>query len=85
MFDGQSILHGVTPINKVSPKGYRFSIVYYTLKRMWQCLEVDEELVRVRQKKTERERTRMEKPLNEAEGVLREAKRADLKNRMGKQ
>jgi hypothetical protein len=31
-FDGQSILHGVTPISKLAPDSRRFSIVYYSLK-----------------------------------------------------
>lgn len=85
MFDGQGILHGVTPIKYTSPQGYRFSMVYYTLKRMWQCLEITEEIARIREKKTERERTRLTVPLNEADAKLRETKRADLRNRIGKQ
>lgn len=55
MFDGQSILHGVTPIQKKSASAYRYSIVYYSLQQMWKCMSVDEELARIRNKKTERE------------------------------
>jgi len=62
MFDGQGILHGVTPIKRASPLSYRYSIVYYSLKRMWQCLEITEELVRMRKRKTEREKTRHSMP-----------------------
>lgn len=58
MFDGQSILHGVTPIRYTSPKGYRYSIVYYSLKQIWKCLEINEELARIRTRKTEREKVR---------------------------
>lgn len=85
MFDGQGILHGVTPIKYTSPAGYRYSVVYYTLKRMWQCLEINEEIARVRQEKTIKERVRMEVPLTEADRILKEEKRAMLKDRMGKQ
>jgi hypothetical protein len=85
MFDGQGILHGVTPIKYVSAFGYRFSVVYYTLKRMWQCLEIGEEVKRIRESKTLKERTRMENPLTEAERKLRDEKRLDMQNRIGKQ
>jgi hypothetical protein len=59
MFDGQSILHGVTPIKRLSTKAQRYSIVYYSLKQMWNCLPLTEELARIRQVKTERERRRL--------------------------
>ena len=58
MFDGQSILHGVTPIKRRSKEAYRYSIVYYSLRQMWQCLPINEELLRIRKLKTERERKR---------------------------
>lgn len=58
IFDGQSVLHGVTPIRKFSESAYRYTIVYYSLEQMWRCETVDEELVRIRQVKTERERKR---------------------------
>jgi 2-oxoglutarate-Fe(II)-dependent dioxygenase family protein len=59
MFDGQSILHGVTPIKYLDPvNGYRFSVVYYSLMQMWKCLEIDDELARIRNKRVERERMR---------------------------
>jgi len=57
-FDGQKILHGVTPIKYKSPNAFRYTIVYYTLSRMWQCLEPKEELNRVKQVKTDREKRR---------------------------
>ncbi len=76
MFDGQSIMHGVTPIKYESPLSYRFSVVYYSLKRIWQCLEIDAELARIRQKKTKREKERVNMP---------EEKLASLKARFGKQ
>jgi hypothetical protein len=68
MFDGQSVLHGVTPITKLSDKAARYSIVYYSLKQIWQCLPLTEELNRIRVKKTDRER-------NRAKGVVHESLR----------
>lgn len=58
LFDGQSILHGVTPIKKITPTAYRYSIVYYTLEQMWSCLPLNDEMLRVRKKHLERERNR---------------------------
>ena len=49
MFDGQKIMHGVSPMNPKSDDGYRFSVVYYSLKGMWKCLTLDDELLRARQ------------------------------------
>lgn len=58
LFDGQKILHGVTPIVKQTRDAYRYSIVYYSLQQMWKCQTVDDELIRIRRVKTERERKR---------------------------
>ena len=60
-FDGQKILHGVTKIKYKSPNAYRYTLVYYTLKRMWQCLEPKEELDRIKQVKTDREIGRLKR------------------------
>lgn len=59
MFDGQGLLHGVTPIYKKTPEAHRFSIVFYSLQRMWQCLPPEEEVKRIRLKRTEREFARL--------------------------
>ena len=56
MFDGQGILHGVTPIKRKRPDATRYTIVYYSLSRMWQCQTIDDELIRIRKLRTERER-----------------------------
>jgi hypothetical protein len=56
LFDGQSLLHGVTPIRKVRPDGRRFSLVYYSLKQMWRCLDIDGEIDRLREVRTKTER-----------------------------
>lgn len=55
MFDGQGLLHGVTPFKKTDPNGYRYSIVYYSLRQMWNCLSPTEELMRIQKLKTQRE------------------------------
>ncbi len=54
-FDGQNIMHGVTPIIKTSSFARRFSIVYYSLQRMWSCLPMGEEIARSRQLRTKME------------------------------
>lgn len=59
LFDGQNILHGVTPIKKLSPHAYRYSVVYYTLQKMWSCLPINEEIARARNVRVQRERKRV--------------------------
>ncbi len=76
MFDGQSIMHGVTPIVYTTPQSHRFSIVYYSLKQMWKCMTIDEELARIKNVKTQREKTRHRMP---------EEHKAKLLGRRGKQ
>lgn len=44
VFDGQSIIHGVTPMTKTSEDGERYSIVYYTIEKMWRCSTSADEL-----------------------------------------
>ena len=51
-FDGQSLIHGVTPI-KIRRSGFRATAVYYSLRRMWSCKPIDEELLHHRKKMTE--------------------------------
>ena len=72
MFDGQSVLHGVTPITKLNDQAMRLSIVYYSLQQIWNCLPLTEEVARIRNKKTERERRR-------AEGVVHETLSSNTK------
>ena len=60
-FDGQKILHGVTPIKYKSPNAYRYTLVYYTLKQMWKCEEPKEELDRIKHLKTKREIKRLKR------------------------
>ena len=65
MFDGQSVLHGVTPITKTTPDAVRYSIVYYSLQQIWNCLPLSDEVARIRNLKTERERRRAKGEVHE--------------------
>jgi hypothetical protein len=55
MFDGQSLMHGVTPFKKLSAQAYRYTVVYYTMAQLWACLPIKDELARARRKRTETE------------------------------
>lgn len=66
IFDGQNIMHGVTPIKYLSKDAYRYTIVYYSLKQMWNCLPLTEEVARIRNVKTQREYRRLERSESEA-------------------
>jgi hypothetical protein len=59
LFDGQAILHGVTPMKMLNKNGYRYSVVYYALKEMENCLPPEEEIKRVRIQKMEKEKNRV--------------------------
>ena len=58
-FDGQNILHGVTPIKKLSPDSRRFSIVYYSLRAMWDCQPLRDEIARARMRREQVEQRRL--------------------------
>lgn len=58
-FDGQSILHGVTPIQKLQEDSRRFSIVYYSLRAMWDCRPLREEIARARNRREQVEQRRL--------------------------
>lgn len=49
LFDGQGVMHGVTPIVKLTPHSYRYSIVYYTRASMVGLGTYEEELTRIKQ------------------------------------
>lgn len=54
-FDGQSLLHGVTPLRKRKRTAHRFSVVFYSEVKLWQCLPPAAEVERIQQRRTERE------------------------------
>jgi hypothetical protein len=56
-FNGQRWLHGVTPMRKVAKSGYRYSAVYYPLKRMKNCLPFEDELRQLHLTRTANEDT----------------------------
>lgn len=59
LFDGQGILHGVTPFQTLSKDAFRYTLVFYSLLGMWKCQTITEELARIRNLKTQRERKRI--------------------------
>jgi hypothetical protein len=58
MFDGQSILHGVTPFRMARQDGYRFSVVFYSLKQMWRCETQSDTVSLAARRRTAREQKR---------------------------
>ena len=48
MFDGQALLHGVTPIKKLNEDAVRYTVVYYSLKGLWSCETPQEEIEKFR-------------------------------------
>ena len=61
LFDGQKILHGVTPIKLFNKNSYRFTVVYYTLKAMWNCEPLSKEILRYRKERTTLEKKRFQR------------------------
>ncbi len=55
MFDGQGLLHGVTPFRKKRPTGYRYTAVFYSLADMWMCLEPTAEIHEAAKRRRQRE------------------------------
>jgi hypothetical protein len=62
LFDGSSLLHGVTPIRSLSPRSYRYTVVFYSLRGMCHCQSPAEELDRARRLGTIRSEKRGKKP-----------------------
>lgn len=56
-FPAYRVLHGVTPIRQVQEDGYRYSAVYYVVRRMTECLSPEEELAYGRATRSAREDT----------------------------
>jgi hypothetical protein len=56
LFDGQKLLHGVTPIKRLADDAFRFTIVYYSLKQMWNCETVKGEVDALRARRTATEK-----------------------------
>ena len=60
-FDGQKILHGVTPITNLTEDAYRYTIVYYSLQGMWKCEPIDDEIARIRNVKAKQMQERFDR------------------------
>lgn len=58
MFDGQALLHGVTPIKKLSEDAVRYTVVFYSLQQMWNCVTPKDEISLLRAKRAEVESKR---------------------------
>ncbi len=56
LFDGQRLMHGVTPIVPTGPHPRRFTVVYYALSAMRQCLPPDDEVAYAQAARTATER-----------------------------
>ena len=52
LFEGQRIIHGVTPITIIEPDGYRITTVYYAVDALRHCPPCDEQLAVSRVKHT---------------------------------
>lgn len=53
LFDGQSYIHGVTPIRRLSEDAVRYTVVFYSLQQMWNCEMPKDEISIIRQKRSE--------------------------------
>ena len=70
LFNGQKILHGVTPFKLLSKNAYRYSIVYYTLQQMWKCEPITKELARIKDERTKLEKKRLARLRGEIPNVI---------------
>jgi hypothetical protein len=57
-FNGYRIVHGVTPMEKATEDGYRFSVVYYALRGMKDCFTYAVETAKGAKRRTQREEHR---------------------------
>ena len=55
LFGAQSVWHGVPPVLHTQVDAVRYSVVWYALAMLKNCLPQEEELQRIQLKKTERE------------------------------
>lgn len=60
-FNGQDLMHGVTPIKRVMKDGYRYSVVYYPVANMRHGLPREQELAATQTRRTELEATMLER------------------------
>lgn len=58
LFDGQSLLHGVTAFKRTSESAMRYTIVFYSLVGMWRCEPPGKEIRHFNKRRTDSERKR---------------------------
>lgn len=71
MFDGQRFVHGVTPMIGTSEASYRFTIVFYSLVQMWNCLETSLEVANAK-KAEDRKLTKLLRMIDEEKQANKE-------------
>ena len=54
-------MHGVSPIRLKDKYSYRYTIVYYSLKNMWTCLPIGEELKNAQKTEADRAKIKAER------------------------
>ena len=59
IFNGQDLIHGVSPIEYEDEGAYRYSVVYYSLESIWKCEPLGDEIKRIQKRKTVREKNRL--------------------------
>ena len=59
-FNGYELVHGVTPMTELSKGAYRYSAVYYAMRRMKDCHTFAVEIGEARRRRTEREAASVE-------------------------
>lgn len=60
LFDGQNMIHGVNNICKQNENSQRYTIVFYSMFGMWECLPIEQELDRVKILETQHEIEKVE-------------------------
>ena len=62
VFEGQNVVHGVSPLRLRSNLGYRYSLVYFAMKGLLKCGTCSEELDRIRTLRAAKEAKRAATP-----------------------
>jgi len=79
IFNGQDLVHGVSPIEYEDSGSYRYSVVYYSLEQMWKCEPIGNEIERIKLRKTEREKKRIDpEHLAELEKAMKASEKKNL-------
>lgn len=65
LFDGQALLHGVTPFRRMTEAAMRYTIVFYSLEGMWRCEPPQQEVRHFNKRQTLLAQSRAAKKRNE--------------------